>query len=127
MFSHVVVGTNDLEKAREFYDAVLGALGYGKGLFRSKGDYIYLSDRGFFMVTRPIDGHPATYANGGTIGFTCRSHQEVDHWHAAGITHGGVSDQDPPGVRHTEIGPLYLAYLRDPDGNKLCAFHQMPS
>ena len=125
MFSHVVVGTNDLERARRFYDAVLGALGHAKGQRRAKGDYIYLSDGAPFIVTRPINGEPASAANGGTIGFVCQSSDLVDLWHAAGIANGGQSVEDPPGVRNTEGGPLYLAYMRDPDGNKLCALHRL--
>ena len=125
MFSHVMIGTNDLEKAKHFYDAVLGALVYAEGLLRSKGDYVYASDRGLFMVTRPKDGQSATHANGGTIGFACHSTDQVDRWHAAGVANGGKSIEDPPGVRETQGGRLYLAYLRDPDGNKLCAMHQL--
>ncbi|HVI89440.1 MAG TPA: VOC family protein [Dongiaceae bacterium] len=125
MFSHVAVGTNDLERAKLFYDATLGQLGYGEGQKRAKGDYVYLSDTGIFIVTPPIDGQPATHANGGTIGFTCRSVEEVERWHAAGIATGGKTDQDPPGIRNTEAGSLYLAYLRDPDGNKLCAMYRL--
>jgi len=125
MFSHVVVGTNDLERAKRFYDAVLGTLGHGKGQLRAKGDYVYPSDGASFIVTRPIDGQPASRANGGTIGFVCQSSDQVDLWHAAGIAQGGTSVEDPPGVRNTEAGPLYLAYMRDPDGNKLCALHSL--
>jgi catechol 2,3-dioxygenase-like lactoylglutathione lyase family enzyme len=124
MFSHVVVGANDLEKAKRFYDAVLGALGYREGLLRPKGDYVYASDGGFFVVTRPIDGQSATHANGGTIGFACQSSDQVDRWHAAGVANGGRSIEDPPGVRDPRGASVYLAYLRDPDGNKLCAVHQ---
>ena len=123
MFSHVVVGTNDLERAKRFYDAVLGVLGHAEGRRRAKGDCIYRSDGGLFIVTQPIDGQPASRSNGGTIGFACQSSDQVDLWHAAGLAHGGKSVENPPGVRNTEAGPLYLAYMRDPDGNKLCALH----
>jgi catechol 2,3-dioxygenase-like lactoylglutathione lyase family enzyme len=123
MFSHIVVGTNDLGRAKQFYDAVLGALGYGEGLLRAKGDYVYSSDKGFFIVTRPINGQAATHANGGA----CQSTEQVDLWHTAGIANGGKSIEDPPGVRDTQGGRLYLAYLRDPDGNKLCAVHHLPA
>jgi catechol 2,3-dioxygenase-like lactoylglutathione lyase family enzyme len=125
MFSHVVVGTNDLERAKRFYDAVLGALGHGEGLSRAQGDYIYLSEGASFIITRPINGQPASRANGGTIGFVCQSSDQVELWHAAGIANGGESIEDPPGVRNTEAGPLYLAYMRDPDGNKLCGLHRL--
>jgi catechol 2,3-dioxygenase-like lactoylglutathione lyase family enzyme len=126
MFSHVVVGANDLEKARRFYDVVLGTLGYGKSVPRSVGGYVYPGDGGFFIVAEPLDGNSATSANGGTIGFSCRSTEDVDRWHAAGVANGGQSVEDPPGVRESESGALYLAYLRDPDGNKLCALYPIP-
>src|SRR3979411_3258690 len=85
MFSHVLVGTNDLERATRFYDAVLGTLGHPKGQRRVKGDYIYASDAASFIVTRPINGRPASPANGGTIGFVCQSRDQVDLWHVAGM------------------------------------------
>jgi catechol 2,3-dioxygenase-like lactoylglutathione lyase family enzyme len=128
MFSHVVVGTNDLEEAKGFYDAVLGALGYGEGLSddnEQRRRYVYRADTGLFIITQPLDGQPATHANGATIGFTCQSSGQVDHWHAAGIAHGGRSVEAPPGVREAPFGRLYLAYLRDPDGNKLSALHRL--
>ena len=78
-----------------------------------------------FGLTPPIDGQPATHGNGSTIGFTCGSPEQVEAWHAAGVANGGTSIEDPPGVRESAFGPLYLAYLRDPEGNKLCALHVM--
>jgi len=130
MFTHVAVGTNDLEKAKQFYDAVLGVLQYGEGL----GDdnalrrrYLYRADTGLFIVTQPLNGQPATAANGGTIGFVCRSTEEVDRWHAAGVANGGRTEEEPPGVRKSGARSLYSAYLRDPDGNKLCAVYRMPA
>ncbi|MGC4250923.1 MAG: VOC family protein [Sphingobium sp.] len=125
MFSHVTVGADDLEKSRKFYDAVLGSLGYGEGKPAKEDRYLYLSDGGMFIVIRPIDGQPACHANGGTIGFSCDSPEQVEAWHAAGVANGGTSIEDPPGVRETQFGNLYLAYLRDPYGNKLCALHRM--
>ncbi|AUT64456.1 VOC family protein [Paraburkholderia terrae] len=127
MFSHVVVGTNDLEKAKRFYDAVLGALGYGDGINddnEKRRRYVYRADTAFFIITQPLDGRPATHSNGGTIGFTCKSAAEVDLWHAVGVAHGGRSVENPPGVRDAEGGSLYLAYLRDPDDNKLSALYR---
>ena len=125
MFTHVVVGANDIGKAKTFYDAVFAALGVGPGL-EMGGRLIYAKPgAGNFMVTKPINGEPATHANGGTIGFAAESAAAIDAWHAAGCANGGQSCESPPGVR--ELGPnkLYLAYLRDPDGNKLCAMHPM--
>jgi len=126
MFSHIMIGTNDLDRAKAFYDKVLGALGVPPA--RVDGHRIfYMTPTGVFSVSKPIDGKPATTANGGTIGFTASSPQLADAWHAAGIANGGTSIEDPPGVREGVVGKLYLAYLRDPDGNKLCALHRMPA
>lgn len=124
MFSHVMVGTNDLEKAKTFYDALLATLDVRPA--RVDGHRIfYLTKTGVFSVSRPIDGQPATVANGGTIGFACASSEQADAWHAAGLASGGTSCENPPGVREGSAGKLYLAYLRDLDGNKLCAMHRI--
>lgn len=125
MFSHVVVGANDLEKARKFYDAVFEPLGCGGAQPMSEERFVYATEAGLFLITRPIDGETATHANGGTIGFACTSPDQVRAWHDAGVANGGRSVEDPPGVRASPVGDLYLAYLRDPDGNKLCAMHRM--
>ncbi|CAD6554577.1 VOC family protein [Paraburkholderia sabiae] len=129
MFNHVVVGSNDLEKAKQFYDAVLGVLGAGEGRNddnERRRRYVYRTGTGAFFVTQPIDGQDASVANGGTIGFSCQSAEQVDRWHTAGIANGGQSVEDPPGVRGPASSGVYLAYLRDPDGNKLCAVYRMP-
>ena len=124
MFSHIMIGTNDLAKAKSFYDALLGTLGVGPAV--ADGHRIfYMTPGGILAVTQPIDGKPATAANGGTIGFACTSGEQCDAWHAAGIAAGGTTCEDPPGVREGGMGKMYLAYLRDPDGNKLCAIHRM--
>ena len=124
MFSHVMIGTNDLGKAKAFYDGLLGALGVAPA--KVDGHRIfYFTKSGVFSVSEPINGKPATPANGGTIGFSCDSPEQADAWHAAGVAHGGTSCEDPPGVREGSAGKLYLAYLRDPDGNKLCALHRI--
>jgi catechol 2,3-dioxygenase-like lactoylglutathione lyase family enzyme len=125
MFSHIMVGANDMEKAKTFYDATLGALGVPPARTDDKGRLFYMTPQGIFAVTKPIDGEPASHANGATIGFACASSQQADAWHAAGVANGGTSIEDPPGVREGGLGKLYLAYLRDPDGNKLCALHRM--
>jgi catechol 2,3-dioxygenase-like lactoylglutathione lyase family enzyme len=124
MFSHVMVGCDDLERSRRFYDAVLGALDIPPP--RVDGNrFFYITRTGVFGVSIPIDGQPASCANGATIGFTAASPEQADAWHAAGVANGGTSCEDPPGVREGRLGKLYLAYLRDPDGNKLCAMHRM--
>jgi catechol 2,3-dioxygenase-like lactoylglutathione lyase family enzyme len=124
MFSHVMIGTNDLEKAKAFYDGLLGTLGVQPAKVDGRRIF-YFAKSGVFSVSKPIDGKPATPANGGTIGFSCSSPEQADAWHAAGIAHGGTSCEQPPGVREGAGGKLYLAYLRDPDGNKICALHRM--
>jgi catechol 2,3-dioxygenase-like lactoylglutathione lyase family enzyme len=124
MFSHIMIGTNNLEKAKTFYDAVLGTLGVPEA--RIDGHRIfYFTPTGVFSVSLPIDGKPATAPNGGTIGFACTSGEQADAWHAAGLAHGGTACEDPPGVREGASGKLYLAYLRDPDGNKICALQRL--
>ena len=124
MFSHVMIGTNDLEKAQSFYDALLGTLGIPPGRV-DRHRIFYRTKTGVFSVSKPIDGKPATPANGGTIGFLAASAEQADAWHAAGIANGATNGEDPPGVREGPAGKLYLAYLRDPDGNKICAMHRM--
>jgi catechol 2,3-dioxygenase-like lactoylglutathione lyase family enzyme len=124
MFSHVMIGTNDLDRAKTFYDAVLGALDIPPAMV-DRHRIFYRTKTGVFSVSLPIDGEPATCANGGTIGFACSSDEQAAAWHAAGLAHGGTSIEDPPGVREGGMGKMYLAYLRDPDGNKICALHRM--
>ena len=124
MFSHIMIGTNDLDRAKTFYDAVLGTLGVPPGNV-DRHRVFYRTPTGVFSVSLPINGEPATCANGGTVGFAAADTAQADAWHAAGLAHGGVSIEDPPGVREGAFGNLYLAYLRDPDGNKICALHRM--
>ncbi|WP_298210919.1 VOC family protein [Acidovorax sp.] len=123
MFSHVMVGVNDLEASKAFYDALLGTLGIGPGV-ANRNRYFYRSPQGTFGITTPINGEAATFANGGTIGFAMQSPEQADVFHATGLAHGGTTCEDPPGWRENPGGALYLAYLRDPDGNKLCALHR---
>ena len=125
MFSHVMVGTNDMEASRKFYDAILAVLGQKPGVIDDKGRCFYFNRTGTFAITKPIDGEPATHANGGTIGFAAESTELVDAWHAAGVANGGTPIEDPPGVREGPKTRLYLAYLRDPAGNKICALHRL--
>lgn len=126
MFSHVMVGTNDMDVARKFYDATFAVLGVGPGFIDPAGRLFYATPSGNFAVSKPIDGKPATPANGGTIGIAFDSPEKIDAWHAAGVENGGVSCEDKPGIRDLAgVGKMYLAYLRDPDGNKLCALHMV--
>ena len=124
MFSHVMIGTNDLEKAKAFYDALLGTLDVRPA--KVDGHRIfYFTKTGVFAVSKPINGQPATHANGGTIGFVAATPEQADAFHAAGLASGGTTCEDPPGVRESPAGKFYLAYLRDLDGNKICAMHRM--
>lgn len=125
MFSHVMLGTNNLEKSKAFYDALLGTLGVAPGGV-DRHRVFWRTPTGVFSVSMPIDGQPATAGNGSTFGFLCQSAEQVDAWHATGVANGGTTCEDPPGVRSGPAGTLYLAYLRDPDGNKICGLHRMP-
>jgi catechol 2,3-dioxygenase-like lactoylglutathione lyase family enzyme len=124
MFSHVMIGTNDLKRAKAFYDELLGTLGIPPGRV-DRHRVFYRTPTGTFAVSLPIDGKPATAANGGTIGFLAKSPEEAKAWHDTGVANGAKSIEDPPGVRDGAAGKIYLAYLRDPDGNKICALHRM--
>ena len=129
MFNHVMVGSNDIERSKRFYDAVLGTLGAGEGL-RNEADsghtrLFYRHDGGTFGVSQPINGKTATCANGGTIGFKCESPDQVRVFHDTAVAHGGTSIEQPPGLREGRLGAMHLAYVRDPDGNKLCAVHRV--
>jgi catechol 2,3-dioxygenase-like lactoylglutathione lyase family enzyme len=119
-----MIGTNDLAKAKAFYDKVLATLGVSPGRV-DRHRVFYRTPTGVFSVSLPIDGKPATHANGGTIGFAASSPEQAKAWHDAGIAAGGKSIEDPPGVREGGAGKVYLAYLRDLDGNKICALHRM--
>ncbi|MBB3569776.1 VOC family protein [Rhizobium sp. BK491] len=121
MFTHVMIGSNDLERARSFYDATFGALGGNPGEMDERGRLVYIHEGGRLMITKPIDGKPATAANGGTIGIAAASPGHVLAWHAAGVAHGGMAIESPPSERPNGA---FVAYLRDPDGNKLSARSQ---
>ncbi|HVC52313.1 MAG TPA: VOC family protein [Stellaceae bacterium] len=124
MFSHVMVGSNDIARSKKFYDALFAAMGAQPGTEDANGRLIYTHNGGRFMVSKPIDGKPATNANGGTIGFTMSSTDQAAAWHKAGLANGGTSIEDAPGVRR---GVVYLAYLRDPDGNKVVGVCRLPA
>jgi catechol 2,3-dioxygenase-like lactoylglutathione lyase family enzyme len=124
MFSHIVIGSNDIAAARIFYDAVLATVGVSEGDFNEEAQRIYYrTSDGTLIVTKPLDGNPATVANGGTLGFTCKTPEQANAFHDAAVANGGVSIEDPPGWRNLGELKLYLAYVRDPSGHKLCATH----
>ncbi|MCY7313861.1 MAG: VOC family protein [Pseudoxanthomonas sp.] len=128
MFNHIMVGTNDIARSAKFYGTVLGMLGVGAPVTnRSPSGHMRLFYRhagNTFSVSEPIDGGPATCANGATIGFKCTSPEQVQEFHDTAVAAGGTSVEEPPGLRSGEMGQLYLAYVRDPDGNKLCAIYR---
>ena len=129
MFSHVMIGSNDIERSKRFYDAVLGTLGAGEPL-RNKATtghtrLFYRHDGSTFCISEPIDDEPATSANGGTVGFKCDSPEQVREFHDVAVAHGGTSIEDPPGLRNGSVGAMHLSYVRDPDGNKLCAMYRV--
>lgn len=125
MFSHIMVGATDIAASKGFYDALFAALGGPAGTTDDKGRVFYMHKGAVFALSKPIDGAPACGANGGTIGFTVESAEQGDAWHAAGVANGGTTCEDPPGIREGGMGKMYLAYLRDPSGNKICALKRL--
>lgn len=125
MFSHIMIGANDVTESQKFYDATMEALGHRPGKMDAKGRCMYREKSGLFILTKPINGEPATCGNGSTIGFQADSPEMVEAWHKAGLAAGGKAIEDPPGIREGAGIKLYLAYLRDPSGNKICAMHWM--
>lgn len=125
MFSHIMLGSNDIERSKEFYDAILSVLGYSEGVIDAKGRCFYMSNESVFGITNPVNGEPMSIGNGVTIGFKASSPELVDAWHEAGLRNGGTTCEEPPGIRATPERKLYMAYLRDPFGNKICATHFM--
>lgn len=128
MFSHIMIGSNDIEQSKRFYDAVLGTLGAGEP-FRNIGPsghtrLFYRHAGSTFCISEPINGDGATCANGATIGFQCSSPEQVKQFHDTAVAHGGDSIEDAPGLRESPMGPMHLAYVRDPDGHKLCAIYR---
>lgn len=128
MFSHIMIGSNDIKRSKTFYDAVLGVLGVGEPASNvgptGQTRLFYRHEGVTFCVTEPIDGEPATAANGGTIGFKCSSPEQVVEFHTKAVANGGTSIEEAPGQRKGAMGVMHLSYVRDPDGNKLCALHR---
>ena len=128
MFNHVMLGSNDIQRSRRFYDAVLGVLGVGQPMVHQNATgqtrLFYRHDGGTFCLSEPINGEAATASNGGTVGFKCASPEQVQQFHDTALAHGGTSIEEPPGLRDGSMGAMYLAYVRDPDGNKLCAIYR---
>jgi catechol 2,3-dioxygenase-like lactoylglutathione lyase family enzyme len=120
-----MLGANEMQKSKQFYDAILGAMGYDAGVIDEKGRCFYFTDTGVFSLSVPINGEPACNGNGSTIGFAARTSAIADAWYEAGLANGGTACEDPPGIREGGGKKMYLAYLRDPAGNKLCALHHV--
>jgi catechol 2,3-dioxygenase-like lactoylglutathione lyase family enzyme len=129
MFNHIMIGSNDIERSKRFYDAVLAVLGAGEPVRNEAATghirLFYRHNGSTFCVSEPINDEAATFANGGTIGFKCESAEQVREFHDVALAHGGTSIEDPPGLRQGSLGPMHLAYVRDPDGNKLCALYRV--
>ena len=129
MFSHIMLGTNDIARSKQFYDAVLATLGVPPGAQNTNktghARLFYRHDGGVFGISQPIDGAPATHANGGTIGFKCSSPEQLKAFHDVAVANGGTPIEDAPGLREGAMGAMHLAYVRDPDGNKLCAMYRV--
>jgi catechol 2,3-dioxygenase-like lactoylglutathione lyase family enzyme len=129
MFNHIMIGSNDIERSKRFYDAVLGMLGAREPLRNKAASghtrLFYRHEGNTFCVTEPINDDEATFANGGTIGFKCNSPEQVKEFHDTAIAHGGTSIEHPPGLREGSLGAMHLAYVRDPDGHKLCAVYHV--
>ncbi|RJG42394.1 VOC family protein [Motilimonas pumila] len=125
MFSHVFLGTNDIERSKQFYDETFKQLGHKPGMMDPSGRCLYMTPSGLFGLTTPINGEPASVGNGQTIGFIATSEEQVKQWHQAGLAHGGVAIESAPGLRQKGDIQLFMAYLRDPDGNKICATYPM--
>ena len=125
MFSHIMIGANDVQQSKTFYDAILAEMGHKPGVIDEHGRCFYFTKSGVFALSKPIDGEPACNGNGSTIGFAASEPAIADAWHAAGLANGGTPCEDPPGEREGTGGKLYLAYLRDPSGNKICALNRI--
>ena len=128
MFNHIMIGSNDIERSKRFYDAVLATLGAGEPVRQKAGSghtrLFYRHAGSTLCLTEPINGEEATSANGGTIGFQCSSAEQVHTFHDVAVANGGKSIEDPPGLRETAMGPIHLSYVLDPDGHKLCAIYR---
>ncbi len=128
MLNHVMIGSNDIERSKSFYNAVLGVLGAGEPMehVNDTGQTrLFYSHKGStFSLSEPINGEPAGCANGSTIGFVCDSPEQLQEFHDVAIANGGTSVEDPPGLREGSMGPMYLCYFLDPDGHKMCGIHR---
>jgi catechol 2,3-dioxygenase-like lactoylglutathione lyase family enzyme len=128
MLNHVMIGSNDIERTKSFYNAVLGVLGAPEPMehINDTGQkrLFYIHDGSTFGISEPINGKPVTVANGSTIGFVCNSPEQLQEFHDVAVANGGTSVEDPPGPRESDMGVMYLCYFLDPDGHKICGIHR---
>ena len=128
MLSHIMIGSNDIEKSKNFYNAVLAVLGSDAPMenVNNTGQtrLFYIHGGSTFSVSEPINGQPVTIANGSTIGLACDSPEQVKELHDVAVANGGTSVEDPPGPREGSRGVMHLSYFLDPDGHKLCGIHR---
>lgn len=128
MLNHTMIGSNNIQRTKTFYDAVLGVLGAGPAMEHvndmGQTRLFYIHDGSTFGISEPINGEPATVANGATVGFICNSPEQLQEFHDAAIANGGTTSEDPPGVREGSMGTMYLCYFLDPDGHKICGIHR---
>lgn len=125
MISYITIGADDIDQAVAFYDAVLGALGnqrvWQQGTWAGYGPEG--DDHGVVLICSPFNEEAARPGNGIMIGLHAESPAQVDAFHAAALANGGTCE-GPPGARETYGEGYYLAYVRDPTGNKLSAFYR---
>jgi catechol 2,3-dioxygenase-like lactoylglutathione lyase family enzyme len=128
MINHVMIGSNDIEKSKAFYTAVLGVLGAREPMEHvndtGQKRLFFIHDGSTFSVSEPINGQPASCANGFTIGFKCNSLEQVKELHDVAVANGGTTCEDPPGPRTGSMGVMNLCYFLDPDGHKVCGLHR---
>jgi len=128
MLYHVMIGSNDIQKTKQFYDPVLAVVGASGGVenVNATGQtrLFYIHNGSIFSITEPINGEPVTTANGSTIGFACDSPEQVKEFHAVAMANGATSVEDPPGARLSDMGEMHLCYFLDPDGHKICGIHR---
>ena len=128
MLNHVMIGSNDIEKTKKFYNSVLSVLGAGGAMehLNETGQtrLFYIHDGSTFSISEPVNGEPVRIANGSTIGFVCDSPEQVKEFHDIAVANGGISVEDPPGPRDGTMGLMYLCYFLDPDGHKICGIHR---
>ena len=128
MINHIMIGSNDIQKTKAFYNAVLGVLGAGDPMEHvndtGQTRLFYIHDGSTFSISEPINGEPVSVANGSTIGFICDSPEQVVEFHDVAVANGGTSIEEPPRPREGSMGVMHLCYFTDPDGHKICGIHR---